>query len=47
MKSQREAVLLGGHLQHLDASGDDFLADAVAGDHCDAMGLHTIVKFSQ
>jgi hypothetical protein len=30
----------GGHFQHLDASGNHFLADAVAGNHCDAMGLH-------
>jgi hypothetical protein len=39
---QLEAVVLGGHLEHLDASGDDFLADAVAGDDCDAMRLHAV-----
>src|SRR5262245_33240706 len=37
---QREAVARGGCGEHVDARGDDFLADTVAGKHCDAVSFH-------
>jgi hypothetical protein len=37
---QREASARGRRLQDIDACRDDFLADAVAGEHCNAMRLH-------
>ena len=37
-----ETALLGGEVEDLDAGGNDFLADAVAGDNRDAMSLHLL-----
>jgi len=42
---QREAAARGGRVQDLHASGNHFLADAVAGKHCDAMGAHGIRSY--
>ena len=35
-----EVALFRRHVEHADPRGDDFLADAVAGDDCDAICLH-------
>jgi hypothetical protein len=41
LNSKAEILLAGGQrLQHGLAGGDHFLADAVAGDACDAVALH-------
>jgi hypothetical protein len=47
VNSKAEILLRGGQgLQHLLAGRDDFLADAVAGDAGDLVGLHEIPQCS-
>jgi hypothetical protein len=35
-----EPTLFGGEVEDLDTGGNDFLPDAVAGDHCDTVCFH-------